>query len=390
MRFIFCLLCFFATLSAKQLNVEVSARSAILMNAETGAILYEKHAHTPNYPASTTKIATALFVLDQGIELDRIATVTSECLKGRPLKDRDHLPPYWLDSDGTKMGLKRGEMIPLESLLHGLMLVSGNDAANVIAESVGGSVPQFMNLLNEYLQSIGCQNTQFRNPHGLHHPDHFTTAFDLALIAKKALSVPKLREIVSTLSYVKPKTNKQPEAEIKMTNPMMRPKSKYYYPKAIGLKTGHTNAAQDTLVAAAEHEGRTLIAVVLGCEKEGARYEEVTKLFETAFHEKKGTRRLMGPENVFAKEVRGSKLPLKAALSKPLIIDFFPSEEPSCKAALHWDIKDLPIRKGQKVGEIHIHDENQRFLEKGDLVALQDVKGTFFFIIKDWVLGFFN
>jgi D-alanyl-D-alanine carboxypeptidase (penicillin-binding protein 5/6) len=288
------------------------------------------------------------------------------------------------------MGLKRGETLSLEALMHGLMLVSGNDAANVIAESVAGSVPKFMEMVNEYLQSIGCQNTQFRNPHGLNHPDHWSTAYDMALIAKRSLQIPKFRKLVSTLTYMKPKTNKQPECELKLNNPLLKAGSRHYYSKAIGIKTGHTSAAQDTLVAAAEHEGRTLIAVVLGCEKPGSRFEDVKRLFEAAFAEQKATRRLIGPENSFTKEMTGSKAPLKAALTKALTIEYFPSEEPKCKAALHWGVESLPIHKGQKVGEVHICDENNRFLQKGDLIALEEVKGTFFFVLKEKIAKLFR
>lgn len=380
-RYLLVLLLF--SVEAKQLEVEVGARSAILMNAESGAVLYEKHAHVPAYPASTTKIATALFVLDREIDLNRSATVSSESLKGRPVKDWERHPPYWLDSDGTTMGLKRGETLTFETLLHGLMMVSGNDAANVLAESVAGSVPKFMDGLNEYLQSLGCKNTQFRNPHGLTHPEHWSTAYDLALMTKRALRIPKFRKLVSTLSYTKPKTNKQPEMELKLTNPLLRPKSRYYYAKAIGVKTGHTSAAQDTLVAAAEHQGRRLIAVVLGCEKGGGRFEDVKRMFEKAFAEERASRRVMGPENLFKKEIPGGKSLLKAALPKPLLIEFFPSEEPKCKAALHWQVERLPIHKGQKVGEVHIQDERGRCLQKGDLVAVEEVKGSWLYLIRE-------
>ncbi len=384
-------LCFALSLSAKSLDVEVNARSAILMNAETGAILYEKHAHIPLSPASITKIATALYVLEKGEDLNRAATVSADCLKGKPIKDRDLFPPHWLESDGTMMGIKRGEVLTLDTLLHGLMLVSGNDAANVIAELVGGTVPAFVTQLNEFLQSIGCQNTQFSNPHGLTHPQHYSTAYDMALITKRALRIPKFRQVVSTLSYTKPKTNKQPAAELKLTNPLLKPNSRYYYPKAIGVKTGHTSEAQDTLVAAAEHEGRTLIAVILGSpNKTGARYEDAKRLFEMAFAEKRAKRALIGTDYVLTKAMTGSKTPLQATLSKPLSIEYYPAEEPQCKAALHWCVDSLPIRKGDKVGEVYIQDERDQLLQKGDLIATEDVKGTLLFNLKQKLIKLFN
>ncbi len=380
MRLVFWFLCFSVSLVGKPLTIDVLARSAIVMNADTGAILYEKNAHLPVAPASTTKIATALYVLEKQIPLDRMVTISAESLRGRPLKDRDH--PYWLDSEGTMMGIKRGETLTIESLLHGLMLVSGNDAANAIAESIGGAIPPFMDELNAYLQSIGCHETQFRNPHGLTHPEHYSTAYDMALIARRALGLPSFRKLVATSSYPLPKTNKQPPRELHLTNPLLNPKSRYYYPKAIGIKTGYTAAAQGTLVAAATHQDRTLIAVLLGSEVKGQRFEDAKRLFEAAFAEPKEKRRLIGPESLFAKEIVGAKMPLKAAVAKEVTIEYFPAEEPKCKAALHWNLPPLPIRKGQKVGEVQIQDENGLFLQKGDLVALEEVKGSFFFVLK--------
>lgn len=364
------------------IELQIDARSAILMNAESGAILFEKQPHLRSFPASTTKIATALYVLDQTVDLHQIATVSGECLKGRPVKDRDLLPGYWLDSDGTMMGLKRGEKVPLEALLFGLMLVSGNDAANVIAEALGGSVPAFMEQMNAYLQGFGCKHTQLQNPHGLHHPEHYTTAYDMALITQKALQIPKFRQIVSTLVFSKPATNKQPAGEIRLTNALMKPKSRYYYPKALGIKTGYTDAALNTLVAAAEHEGRVLIAVIFGSQNRGQRYEDAKRLFEAAFAETKQRRRLIGPENIFHRPVEGAKTALKAALNHELSIEYYPSEEPQCKAALHWSYGDLPIRKGQKVGEVEIQDQRGKILQKGDLIALEEIKGSFLFNLK--------
>lgn len=383
MRWICFLIFISSTLAGKPLDVDVSARSAILMNADSGAILFEKHAHVPSFPASTTKIATALFILDHKMpSLDTMVTVSAECLKLKDLKNPLSCPSHWQEIDGTKMGLVRGEILSLESLLHGLMLVSGNDAANVLGESLSGSVPNFIDEMNQYVRSLGCQNTCFKNPHGLHHPEHRTTAYDICLITKKALKIPKFREIVSKISYMKPKSNKQPLTEIKQHNPLVK-EGKHYYPKAIGVKTGFHSAAGNCLVAAAEHEGRTLIAVAFGCEKRHARYEDAVRLFETAFAEKKERKRFLGPEQIFSHDVAGSKIPLRAALAQEIAIEYYPAEEPSCKAFVHWEMTKLPIRKGQKVGEIRLVDQEGNLLQKQDLAALQEVKGTFFFVLKE-------
>src|SRR6185437_6437502 len=143
-----------------------------------------------------------------------------------------------------------GEEMPLKEYLYGMMVRSGNDAANVIAEYVSGSIPTFMQELNDYLKQIGCLNTTFCNPHGLHHPDHKTTAFDMALLTREAMKNPVFREIVSTVRHKRPKTNKRPAAVLVQTNRIIKSGTQYYYPKAIGVKTGYHSRAQNTLVAA--------------------------------------------------------------------------------------------------------------------------------------------
>lgn len=389
MRFLLWI-CICSSLLAKPLDVKVGAQSAILMNAETGKVLFEKHAHIPRYPASTTKIATALFILDQKKPpLDEWITVSAEAMKMKNPKNLLDSPSHWLEIDGSKMGLLRGEILSREALFYGLMMVSGNDAANVLAESVSGTVPDFMEELNAYVRSIGCNNTQFQNPHGLHHPEHYTTAYDLCLIMKKAIQFPKFREFASTPSYMKQKTNKQPKGEIKSLVPLIKP-GKNHYSKAIAAKTGFHSAAANNLVAAATHEGRTLVVVVMGCENRVSRNEDAIRLFETAFSEKKETRRLMGPETVFSQVIEGSKDLLRAGLTQDIVLEYFPSEDPNPRAFLNWEVPPLPIRKGEKVGEVKIIGSDQLPLKILDLVALQEVKGTFFYSIKQKIKKLFE
>ncbi len=389
LRFWFFCFCVAVSLHAKPLEIAVKARSAILMNAETGAILYEKDSRTISYPASTTKIGTALYVLDhEKPPLDRIVTVSAEALKIKPINAGKEYPAYWDASDGTKMGLVVGEKVALDALLYGLILPSGNDAANVLAESFADSIPDFVDKMNAYLRGIGCENTQFRNPHGYHHPDHHTTAYDLCVMTKKALQIPKFRQIVSTLSYTKPKSNKQPECKFRMYNHLMT-QGRFFYPKAIGVKTGYHSQGKSNLVAAAEENGRTLIAVVLGCENREERYREAVRLFEMAFAEKIQKKRLFGPEHLFVKEFEGAKSPLKASLENELAIEFYPAEEPSCKAFVYWEALQLPIRKGQKVGEVRILNENGLVLEKKNMIAQEKVEGTLLFKVRRFFRNLF-
>ncbi|MBI3508917.1 MAG: D-alanyl-D-alanine carboxypeptidase [Chlamydiia bacterium] len=378
---------FFALISAlysKSLDVNVIARSAILMNAETGAVLFEKDSRSKAYPASTTKIATLLYILEQQkLPFDRLITVSADALKMKHLSKE--VAPHLLIPDGTMMGLMKGEKVSVEALLHGLMLVSGNDAANVLAEAHAGSVPQFMEELNRYLrETVGCTRTQLCNPHGIHWHEHYTCAYDLCLIARKGLQVPKFRQIVSTMIYRCPKSNKRPEVELKQFNALLK-KGRHHYPKAFGIKTGFHSNAMNALVAAAEHEGRVLIAVLLGCPNSGNRYQDAIRLFEAAFKEKQQKKHILGPERILTHPISKTKKTLRAALAKELELTFFPSEEPQCKAMVHWEALSFPIKKGQKVGEVHLIDEQQRVLKKGDLLAKEEIQGSWLQKLLSWL-----
>jgi serine-type D-Ala-D-Ala carboxypeptidase (penicillin-binding protein 5/6) len=377
-------------LAAKPLNVEVKAGSAVLMNADTGMVLYEKHPYAPIFPASTTKIATALFVIsERKPSLDQMFKVSAESLRMRPLNKNGETPPHWWYTDGSRMGLREGEILTVDSLLHGLMLVSGNDAANVLAEGLSGSVPAFVEEMNQYLKRIGCSATRYLNPHGCHHPEHVTSSYDLCLMTKVALNIPKFRELVSKLSYMKPKTNKQGPVELKQMNQLLRP-GRFNYPKAIGIKTGFHLDAQNTLVAAAVHEGRTLIAAVMGTEAPGDQYADAIRLFEMAFAETKENRRLFGPENHFSRPVPDAKMELTASLDRELFISYFPSEEPNVRAFVYWDEPRLPIKKGQAVGEVRIVNEKGDVITKADLFSKTEVKGKFFFVLQETISRFFR
>jgi serine-type D-Ala-D-Ala carboxypeptidase (penicillin-binding protein 5/6) len=384
MRYLFLLSCLMITsLSGKPLDVKVSGAAAILMNADTGAILYEKNAHTPGFPASTTKVASVLYILDHlKPDLNQQVTVSAEALRHKSAKPSREEPAHWLEWDGTMMGVLKGEVLTLESLLHGIMLRSGNDASNVAAEALCGSIPTFVAGLNNYVESLGCKNTHFQNPHGLHHPEHVSTPYDMALIMKRALSINAFRNLVKAVDYQHGKTNKQPLREFKSNNPLIKPKHRYYYDKAIGGKTGFTSAAKNTLIAAATHEGRTLIVVIYGCERSEDRFQDAKRLFEAAFAEKKERHRFLGPENRFTKVVPGSDQIIKATLTKGLEVEYFPSEEPLCKAYVHWKNLTPPIQKGDRVGSVEIVDATGLVLQQGDLIALEEVRGSWIQSIK--------
>jgi serine-type D-Ala-D-Ala carboxypeptidase (penicillin-binding protein 5/6) len=376
-------------LSARPLKVEVSAPSAILMNADTGAVLYAKNIHEKQHPASITKIATALYVLEKrGKELDHLLEVSSNALKTAPAHVRQapnsiH-PSHTLEPEGTMMRVQPGERLSLYSFLHGLMLCSGNDAANVLAENTSGSIERFVAELNQFLKNKGILETQFTNPHGLHHHEHWTTAYDMALMTKLALKHDTFREIVRAAKYDCPQSNKQPPRTIPQHNRLVKP-GPYYYPKAIGVKTGYVAKAGHTFVGAATHEGRTLIAVLLNCDESQHRFRDSIKLFETAFKEKPVSRTLFAKESDrFTLPIKGAKFPLEAILKDDLRLAYFPAEEPAFRAEIVWNECKLPIKAHDRVGHLRLVAEGNQTLNELPVYAAHDVEQTWWSVVGDF------
>lgn len=375
---------YFFYLGAEPLQLEIAGASAILMNAATGAILFEKEADTPHYPASTTKIATALYILEQLktegdwnklvlVEADPLLSVTEQA----KVKSNYTVPPHYLEPGGTQIGLKCGEEICLRDLLAGMLISSGNDAANVLAREVGGTVPHFMEELNLYLKRIGCRKTCFLNPHGLHHPTHQTTAFDLALMTRMALRFPLFCEIVCQTKFMRPKTSKQPAAVRLQTNRLLRPGT-FYYSKAIGVKTGYHRRAKKTLVAAARKEERTLIAVLLKYEDSKEIFKDAARLFEAAFNQPKVRKIYLKA----GKTIRKIELPhadrsLDLLAEEQLSLDYYPAEDPQGKCWIYLNPHlTLPVLKGAKVGEARLISAQDSVLATIPLVAAETVACT--------------
>lgn len=349
--------------------------TAIVINGDTGAILYQKNAHKQVYPASITKIATALYALDHyKPSLDQVIEIGPSILKMATMHDKkrypDKFPPYALEPDGTSMRLVVGESIPLRTLFYGLMIASGNDAANAIAAHCAGTIPQFVEDMNRYLKSIGCQNTHFMNPHGLHHPEHVTTAYDLAIITKKAMSFPIFAQIVKTITYPRGDTNRQKSFPLWQNNKMMRA-GPYFYDKALGVKKGYTSIAGHNLVSAASNGERYLIAVVLGVKDRNIRYTETINLFEEAFNEKKVTQRIFAQEaDVFQKQIKGACEVLKAYLPHSVEVSYYPSEPYQLTSKVRWLNQQLPIMPHMCVGVVEVFDQvSGRLVASGELKA---------------------
>lgn len=253
----------------------VASSAAILVEASTGKILYEKNAYEKMYPASTTKVMTAILILEN-CDLNEMATVSHNAI-------------YSLPSGYVNANLQKGEEISVKDLMYALMVKSANDAAIVLAEHLDGSVEGFADRMNTKAAELGCQNTHFVNPNGIHNENHYSTAYDLYLMASYAMKNETFRKYVSTASYTLPSTNLYPATDrvCVTTNDMIRPKSKYYDENVIGVKTGYTAEAKNCLIAASQKDGTELISVILhsGTNAEGLseRYVDTAALFDYGF-----------------------------------------------------------------------------------------------------------
>jgi D-alanyl-D-alanine carboxypeptidase (penicillin-binding protein 5/6) len=333
----------------------------VIMNAKTGRVLLQRASHQKLYPASTTKVALLAYVLSTpGIDLTQKVVVPSEAVKAvlDVEKSRDNFskyPSYILEARGSSAGFKTGEIIYLKDALFGAMLPSGNDAANTLAYYWGnGSIETCIEQINHFVESLGCLNTRLLNPHGLHHPQHSSTAYDLALITRYGMQIPLFRQIVSTTSYTKERTNKQPAVTWQQTNKLLL-KGPYYYDRATGVKTGSHSRAQNCLIATGETSDRSLIVVLLHCQDRKQMFVGAKKLLQRFLTEEKTQRVIVkkGPLQL-KREIEGQLVPLSLLSSREAAVSFYPSEEPVIRAVVEWKDLKFPVEQGQEIGILRI------------------------------------
>lgn len=274
------LLIFFTTAFASP-DLDLSAGSVILIDTTTGQTIFEKESNTKQYPASLTKILTAVIALEECQLTDNV-TVSENAVMSIPA--------------GSSIGyFQAGETVTVEQLLYALLLPSGNDAANILAEHIAGSNSSFAAMMNTKAKELGANDSNFVNPHGLHDENHYTTAHDLAIIAKYAMQNENFRKIVSTKYYTMPNTSTYTGNERKYVNTNLllfdeavSPNTKsYYYEYATGVKTGYTKQAGNTLVASAKKDNMELICILLNIKKSDEnsnRYLDAKKLFTYGFN----------------------------------------------------------------------------------------------------------
>lgn len=351
---------------------EIHAGAWILVDMNTGRVLFEQNADEKMFPASTTKILTGIMALEM-LDMNTVLTATEAAIA-----------PITLEH--SSMGIYRGEELTVEQLLYGLLVHSANDAANVLAVAMGGSIEGFADMMNAKAAELGAVNSHFVNPHGFHEEDHYTTARDLSIIAKYAMQNEKFREIVKTTRYNIPPTNKyKTERNLITTNNLI---SKFkttanFYSYATGIKTGSTSQALNCLVASAKKDDNEFLSVLMKCPNQGTgetaySFADTKALFEYAFDSYKYTVIVSGEDIVADSKVEESKDNARVALSpKDEIASLLPKNvNLSADIAVDMQINEnieAPVEKGEVLGHAK-YVYNGELLGETDLVASNSVE----------------
>ncbi len=260
-----------APASALVASMSAAANAALLVDMDTDYIMYAQNAFERIYPASITKVMTALLVLDAvddgTLALDDVVTAGETAWDG-------------LDYTSSNQNIRAGEQMRVEDLLYCLMLASANEAGNILAVAVSGSIAAFVEQMNLRAAELGCADTHFTNPHGMPDSDHYTTAYDIYLMAKAAMQNEEFRKIVGTAEYTVSATNLSGSRYLCNTNGLISEKkySGYLYEYCTGIKTGSTTTAGYCLLSSAEKDGQTLLCVMMGCENPAAADGSVSML----------------------------------------------------------------------------------------------------------------
>ena len=392
------LLPFFASFNADAYeDFDLDAKAGLLIEADTGEILYEKNAHQENYPASLTKVMVALLVfeaIDEGrLALTDSVTATETAFEG-------------LSSDGSTANIVPGETMTVEQLLNCMLIVSANEACNILGEHIYGSVDAFVARMNERAAELGCEHTHFANATGLHNSQHYTTAWDLYLITREAMKHDKFMEICNSKSYTVPATNMtEKPRELHSTNFLIsnwRARG-YVYRDAQGIKTGSTPEAGYCLISSAVRGSRHMISVVLGAERvtledgvtiQTRSFSETSRMFDWGF------------ANFVRQDILSTDEPIcevpVALSSETNYVVAHASESLTCllpenvmpemlerTITLTNETVDAPVAAGDTLGTLTLSYDGTVYGET-TLLALNDVSASWFLTAQRDVIAFFS
>lgn len=350
-------------IKANAVELSLSAKSAILINALTNEVIYEKNAYEKRGMASTTKIMTALLTIEKG-------NLHKTCVA----KDED------VRIEGTSIGLKEGDRITLETLVQGMLLESGNDAANVSARVIGKSRKKFVSLMNQKAKEIGMENTCFKNPSGLTEEGHFSTAYDMALLGSFAIKNKQFRDICSLSSIRVSYGNPEYQRTFKNHNKLLNSVE-----GAFGIKTGFTKASGRCLVSAAERDGVTLIAVTLSAPDD---WNDHKKLFEYGFEKVKIYEMDFDTEKIEFDVVGSDNKKIDVKLKNKLTYTSIDEEKNPETVVLCDKFLYSGVKKGDRVGCVKVFSENGKYLCESDLVSTENAPMNF--TEKEKEMSFFD
>lgn len=351
-------------------SMDVNSKASILVDASDGHEIYGENADSKQYPASLTKLMTALLVVENIPDLNEVITANESAFKG-------------LSAAGSTVGIKAGEKMSVDNLLICLLVASANEAANILAERVSGTVPAFVELMNSRAGELGLSGTHFVNTNGLHDEEHYTTARDVARIALEVRKHSRLREICAMEKATIPATNIEEERFFYTTNSLISRYKElgYKYSRANGLKTGSTTPAGLCLAASAEYNGTELISVVLGAERDAdgkkGNFIESKRLLVWGFENFKRATLLSSSKPVCEVRVESARdrdyvvahTPESYAVLMPKDfnaddVELIPAAETTLEA---------PIAKGDVIGSVLIRYDGRDYITL-PLVAADDVK----------------
>ena len=353
-----------------QNNLSLYSEAGILIDSKTGKVLYGKNENVKMFPASTTKILTAIITIENCNLSDKV-TASREAIIS--------IPPGYSNAE-----IQPNDTISVQDLLNVFLIHSANEAGYILAEHISGSIENFANLMNEKAKEIGCTNTHFTNPSGIHNENHYSTAYDMSLIAQYCMKNETFRKIVST-PYITFSPSEGKQLKFYNTNDLIINTSKYYYKYAIGIKTGYTSQAKNCLISASSKDGLELIAVILGAahseEVSSTRYVDTINLFNYGFDNYKSTEILARNSVIKNVEVENATKDTKdlSLLAKDTISVLVPKNinidtlEPSI------EINNLsaPISEGAVVGKITYNINGENYftdLVAGNSVIRSDIK----------------
>ncbi len=362
---------------------EIKAESAFLINPSTNTVIFEKNADARMYPASTTKIMTAYLALVK-LDLSKELTASAAAVD--------------IDRDGSNMGLSQGEILTGKQLLESLMIHSANDAANVLAEAVAGSISGFVDLMNTTASELGMKNTHFANPHGYHDENHYTTARDMAILAQKAMENETFAEMSKMTSLVIQPTNKYKTERIFRTrNALINPYSdiSLQYRFATGIKTGHTSDAGYCFVGSAVRNELDLISVVFNSPNFNQSFKDTKALFEYAYSKYRMRTVIKGDEIASTCKVRWAlgkdHLVLKTTNDVKALLprDTYTAELLKSEFIINDKIT-APVKEGEILGKANFYYDGE-LVATADLIASRSVarnvlKQVFSYLLNGWFI----